>query len=159
MLPRAHELLGLQGPLRGGGEARAHERVERHLRGLGGLEVAGPERPDDGAHALGDDVGGDAHDAVAAEGQHRQREAVVAGKQVELEARKDASELQKEADLKEADVEAMKAMIAKLQGMIQQLQDDLEEQMEKGENVLQSILTPIKDRMTTTETLVQNIGA
>jgi len=83
----------------------------------------------------------------------------VAGKQVELEARKDASELQKEADLKEADVEAMKAMIAKLQGMIQQLQDDLEEQMEKGENVLQSILTPIKDRMTTTETLVQNIGA
>ena len=82
-----------------------------------------------------------------------------AGKQVELNAREEISELQKEADLKEADAEAMKAMIIKLQAMIQQLQQDLEEQMDKGENVLQSLLTPITDRMRTMETLVQNIGA
>lgn len=82
-----------------------------------------------------------------------------AGKQVELNAREEASELQKEADLKEADAEAMKAVIIKLQAMIQQLQQDLEEQMDKGENVLQSLLTPITDRMRTMETLVQNIGA
>lgn len=82
-----------------------------------------------------------------------------AGKQVELNAREEISDLQKEADLKEADAEAMKAMIVKLQAMIQQLQQDLEEQMEKGENVLQSLLTPITDRMRTMETLIQNIGA
>jgi hypothetical protein len=82
-----------------------------------------------------------------------------AGKQVELNAREEISELQKEPDLKEADAEAMKAMIIKLQAMIQQLQQDLEEQMDKGENVLQSLLTPITDRMRTMETLVQNIGA
>lgn len=82
-----------------------------------------------------------------------------AGKQVELKAREEISELQKEADLKEADAEAMKAMIIKLQAMLQQLQQDLEEQMDKGENVLQSLLTPITDRMRTMETLVQNIGA
>ena len=82
-----------------------------------------------------------------------------AGKQVELNAREEISDLQKEADLKEADAEAMKAMIVKLQAMIQQLQQDLEEQVEKGENVLQSLLTPITDRMRTMETLIQNIGA
>jgi hypothetical protein len=82
-----------------------------------------------------------------------------AGKQVELNAREEISDFQKEADLKEADAEAMKAMIVKLQAMIQQLQQDLEEQMEKGENVLQSLLTPITDRMRTMETLIQNIGA
>lgn len=82
-----------------------------------------------------------------------------AGKQVELNAREEISDLQKEADLKEADAEAMKAMIIKLQAMIQQLQQDLEEQVDKGENVLQSLLTPITDRMRTMETLVQNIGA
>jgi len=82
-----------------------------------------------------------------------------AGKQVELNAREEISDFQKEADLKEADAEAIKAMIVKLQAMIQQLQQDLEEQMEKGENVLQSLLTPITDRMRTMETLIQNIGA
>jgi len=82
-----------------------------------------------------------------------------AGKQVELNAREEISDLQKEADLKEADAEAIKAMIVKLQAMIEQLQQDLEEQMEKGENVLQSLLTPITDRMRTMETLIQNIGA
>jgi hypothetical protein len=82
-----------------------------------------------------------------------------AGKQTELKARAEASDLQKEADLKEAEAEALKAMITKLQAMIQQLQADLEEQMEKGENVLQSLLTPITDRMKTMETLVQNLGA
>lgn len=82
-----------------------------------------------------------------------------AGKQVELNAREEISDFQKEADLKEADAEAIKAMIVKLQAMIQQLQQDLEEQVEKGENVLQSLLTPITDRMRTMETLIQNIGA
>jgi hypothetical protein len=82
-----------------------------------------------------------------------------AGKQVELNAREEISGFQKEADLKEADAEAIKAMIVKLQAMIEQLQQDLEEQMEKGENVLQSLLTPITDRMRTMETLIQSIGA
>ncbi len=81
------------------------------------------------------------------------------GKMVETNLREEASDLQKEADLKAADAEAIKAMIIKLQAMIQQLQEDLEEQMEKGENLMQSIMAPIKDRMDTIQTLVQNIGA
>lgn len=82
-----------------------------------------------------------------------------AGKQVELNARREISDLQKEADLKQAEAEEIKARITVLQAMIDQLQKDLDEQMKKGEDVLQSLLTPITDRMKTLETLIQNIGA
>ena len=81
------------------------------------------------------------------------------GKEATEELLEDASTLQGQADNKLADVEAMKAMIVKLQAMIEQLQQALEEQMEKGENVMQSLLAPITDRMKTMQTLVQNIGA
>lgn len=63
-----------------------------------------------------------------------------------------------EAEKKKADAQEMAALVAKLRGMLEQLQQAMEEQMDKGENVMQSLLAPITDRMKTMQSLVQNLG-
>jgi hypothetical protein len=96
---------------------------------------------------------------TAAVGQAGTATTKAIGKEATKELLEDASTLQGQADNKLADVEAMKAMIVKLQAMIEQLQQALEDQMDKGQNLMQSLLAPITDRMKTMQTLVQNIGA